>query len=80
MSVKLGLKCMQVVLGILGLYLNDIDAGVQVDGALAVLVVLLVLVGVEDVGAVGELGQVEVPPLKGLKEITEADLVRAEKE
>lgn len=52
---------------LLKVYLNNINAGVQVDGAFGFLAVLLVLVGVEDVGTVGELGQVEVSPFEHLK-------------
>lgn len=48
-------------------YLNNVYAGVQVDGSFGVLAVLLILVGVEDVGAVGELRQVEVPPFEHLQ-------------
>lgn len=48
-------------------YLNDIYAGVQVDGSFGVLAVLFVLVGVKAVGAVGELRQVEVPPFEHLR-------------
>ncbi len=48
-------------------YLNNVYAGVQVDGSFGLLAVLLVLVGVEDVGAVGELRQVEVPPFEHLQ-------------
>lgn len=48
-------------------YLNNIYAGVQVDGSFGVLAVLLILVGVKDVGAVGELRQVEVPPFEHLQ-------------
>lgn len=47
-------------------YLNDVYAGVQVDGSFGVLAVLLILVGVENVGAIRELGQVEVPPFEHL--------------
>lgn len=48
-------------------YLNNIYAGVQVDGSFGVLAVLFILVGVEDIGAVGELRQVEVPPFEHLQ-------------
>lgn len=47
-------------------YLNNVYAGVQVDGPFGLLAVLLILVGVEDVGAIRELGQVEVPPFEDL--------------
>lgn len=48
-------------------YLNNIYAGVQVDGSFGILAVLFILVGVKDVGAVGELRQVEVPPFEHLR-------------
>lgn len=48
-------------------HLNNIYAGVQVDGSFGVLAVLLILVGVKDVGAVRELRQVEVPPFEHLQ-------------
>lgn len=51
----------------LRVYLNDIYAGIQVDGSFCVLAVLLILVRVEDVGAIGELRQVEVPPFEHLQ-------------
>lgn len=48
-------------------YLNNIYAGVQVDGSFGFLAVFLILVGVEDVGTVRELRQVEVPPFEHLQ-------------
>lgn len=60
------------------LYLNDVDAGVQVDGSFGVFAVLLILIGVKDIGAVRELRQVEVSPFEHLR-FTEMESRASEK-